>query len=76
MEEISVSHLDRASAADLNTVGGKPLKVIIKDNSIPTRTRLQECIIEIGGEHSARLGIHLKTADWQAHNHHEDVLLQ
>lgn len=77
MEERFLYHIwdEGHLQGDLNTVGGKPLKIVYQGQFNTGRgPDFKNAIIEIAGEQQrGDVEIHLKTADWQAHNHHEDV---
>lgn len=61
--------------SDLQTIGAKALKIIYQGQFNTGRgPDFKNAIIELDGEQlRGDVEIHLKTQDWQAHNHQEDV---
>jgi hypothetical protein len=77
MEEKFLYHIwdERHLANELKTVSGKNLRIVYQGQFNTGRgPDFKNAIIEIQGEQlRGDIEIHLKTQDWQAHNHQEDI---
>ena len=77
MEERFLYHIwdECHLTSELSTVSGKAIKIIYQGQYNTGRgPDFKNAIIEIGNEQlRGDVEIHIKTQDWQAHNHHEDV---
>lgn len=77
MEEKFLYHIwdELHLAQELHTVSGKKLRIIYQGQFNTSRgPDFKNAIIEIDGEQlRGDIEIHLKTSDWQAHKHQEDI---